>query len=87
MHKKSIEAAIKMKDEESSDSEKKPDNDVRTESIAALRAKAHQHSSKMMEVLQKNEGCEKNSDTNNSNFNSSFLSDTDVSVCQEISRQ
>ncbi|XP_045158534.2 homeobox protein Hox-B1-like [Mercenaria mercenaria] len=87
MHKKSIEAANKMKEEESSDSEKKPDSDVRTESIAALRAKAQQHSSKMLEVLQKNDGCEKTNDTSNNSFNSSFLSDTNVSVCHEILRQ
>lgn len=87
MHKKSIEAANKMKEEESSDSEKKPDSDVRTESIAALRAKAQQHSSKMLEVLQKSDGCDKNTDTANASFNSSFLSDTNVTVCHEISRQ
>ena len=87
MHKKSIEAASKMKEEESSDSDKKPDSDVRTESIAALRAKAQQHSSKMLEVLQKNEDCEKPHETTNNSFNSSFLSDTNVQVCHEISRQ
>lgn len=58
MHKKSIEAATKMKEEEgTSETEKKHDvnDDVRTESIAALRARAQQHSSKMMQALQKGE--------------------------------
>lgn len=88
MHKKSLEAASKMKeeeDDENSQTDTKPDTDVRTESIAALRAKAQQHSSKMLEVLHKNENCEKDNPGNS--FNSSFLSDTDVSVCHDISRQ
>ena len=89
MHKKSIEAASKMKEEEigSTDTAIQSDS-IKTESIATLRAKAQQHSSKMMEVLHRNNKGEITSRTTaNSSFNSSFLSDTDVTICQELSRQ
>ena len=88
MHKKSIEAAKKMKEEESSDSnENKRDREnIRSESIAVLRAKAQQHSVKILEVLQRgdSDGHGKSiEDTNN--FNNSFISDTDVT--NELTRQ
>ena len=88
MHKKSIEAAKKMKEEETTDSNEneRDREDIRSESIAALRAKAQQHSVKMLEVLQNGEngGHVKSSDETN-NFSNSFISDTEVT--NEISRQ
>ena len=88
MHKKSIEAAKKMKEEETTDSNenKRDQEDIRSESIAALRAKAQQHSVKMLEVLQKGEngGHVKSSEEANS-FSNSFISDTEVT--NELSRQ
>ena len=48
MHKKSIEAQEKLQ----ADPDTNPDrDDMRTESIAALRAKAHAHNAKIMEVV------------------------------------
>lgn len=56
MHKKSIEAASKMKEEEEDGEKKRDENDdVKSESIASLRARAQQHSSKMMQALHKGE--------------------------------
>lgn len=88
MHKKSIEAAKKMKEEETSDSNenKRDREDIRSESIAVLRAKAQQHSVKMLEVLQKGEnGGHGNSSDGTNSFNNSFLSDAEVT--NELSRQ
>ncbi|KAL4238887.1 Visual system homeobox 2 [Mactra antiquata] len=86
MHKKSLEAASKMKEEEDEiQTDTKQDSDVKTESIATLRAKAQQHSSKMLQVLKKNTQCEKNDSGNN--YNNSFLSDTEVTVCHDVCRQ
>ena len=88
MHKKSIEAAKKMKEEETTDTTEngRDREDIRSESIAALRAKAQQHSVKMLEVLQNGEngGKGKTADDTN-NLSNSFISDTDVT--NEISRQ
>ena len=88
MHKKSIEAAKKMKEEESSDSNenKRDREDIRSESIAVLRAKAQQHSVKMLEVLQRGENGGKTEPIEETtSFNNSFLSDTEVT--NELSRQ
>ena len=88
MHKKSIEAAKKMKEEETSDSnENKRDREnIRSESIAVLRAKAQQHSVKMLEVLQRddNDGHDKSIE-DSTHFNNSFISDTEVT--NELIRQ
>ena len=52
MHKKSIEAAEKLKEEESPEKEgTKEREEIRSESIAQLRAKAQEHSAKMREAL------------------------------------
>lgn len=91
MHKKSLEAASKMKEEEQSGGEDKgePNGDFRSESIAALRAKAQQHSSKMLEVLQHTDKQDTKTFSNPAanGFNSSFLVDTTITNCNDISRQ
>ena len=53
MHKKSIEAAEKLKaeDDVSDENDNRDKDEFRTESIASLRAKAQVHSAKVMEAL------------------------------------
>jgi len=77
MHKKSIEAASKMKEEED-DEEPKHDvkDDVKSESIAALRARAQQHSSKMMQVLHKDDCADRiDSGTNRVNYDNTYITE------------
>ncbi len=50
MHKKSIEAAEKLKDDDMNEPKRDKD-EMRSESIAALRAKAQEHSAKVMEGM------------------------------------
>jgi len=76
MHKKSLEAATKMKEEEEKeeDEDKKHENsDVRTESIAALRARAQHHSSKMLHVLNKGEDRDRTNDNSSSDYGGQFM--------------
>ena len=93
MHKKSIEASQKMKDEgddEPIPSDCKHKDELRSESIAALRAKAQEHSARMLSALNKDSGetDKPNTDDANSNssFDSSFFSDAG-DVPMEIVRQ
>ena len=53
MHQKSIEAAEKLKEEGDSttDDSSRNRDELRSESIAALRAKAQEHSAKVMEAI------------------------------------
>lgn len=59
MHKKSLEAAQKMKEAEddttmdSSDGKPKDKDELKSESIAALRAKAQEHSARMLQAINK----------------------------------
>ena len=79
MHKKSLEAAKKMQEEDETEAliegTGKDSDDLRSESIAALRAKAQEHSARMMEALNR-EGAKGFDDSSNSSINSSFLSDS-----------
>lgn len=90
MHKKSIEASKKMKEEEEGEEEGEEDkfrekDEFRSESIAALRAKAQEHSARMLQALNR-EGKQNIEETSNSSFDSSFFSDTgDTSM--DITRQ
>lgn len=59
MHKKSIEASQKLQEEDEDPNEAKDGKDkeeIRSESIATLRAKAQQHSAKVMEALTSHPG-------------------------------
>ncbi|XP_064600926.1 visual system homeobox 2-like [Liolophura sinensis] len=55
MHKKSIEASKKMNEEDKEESDespvKTPPKDIRSESIAALRARAQEHNAKVMQAF------------------------------------
>ncbi|OWF53405.1 visual system homeobox 2-like [Mizuhopecten yessoensis] len=88
MHKKSIEASKKMKEEENEEEEgqdNKQKDEFRSESIAALRAKAQEHSARMLQALNR-EGKQNFEETSNSSFDSSFFSDSgDTST--DIARQ
>ncbi|KAL3873125.1 hypothetical protein ACJMK2_036281 [Sinanodonta woodiana] len=87
MHKKSIEAAKKMREEESKESldGRKDKDDIRSESIAALRAKAQQHSAKMFSVLER-QNCKTMENKNDANFETSFISESE-DVENELTRQ
>lgn len=77
MHKKSIEASKKMREEEGSVDESDTNNrvkeEIRSESIAALRAKAQQHSAKLLECIEKDP--KRFDESSNNSFDSSFFSD------------
>lgn len=77
MHKKSIEASKKMREEEGSvdgsDVNNRVKEEIRSESIAALRAKAQQHSAKLMECIEKDP--KRFDESSNNSFDSSFFSD------------
>lgn len=77
-----MEAALKMKevDDCSMDDETKPRDreEFRSESIATLRAKAQEHSAKVLTALHKTRGgCDKSHDSNTS---PSLTSDSNVSL-------
>lgn len=79
MHKKSIEASKKIREEEGkinhTDPQNKEKDEFRSESIAALRAKAQEHSARMLEALNRNGKHNFADDSSNSSFDSSFFSD------------
>ncbi|ESO94127.1 hypothetical protein LOTGIDRAFT_161323 [Lottia gigantea] len=88
MHKKSIEAAQKMnevdEDSCSSDSEEKHKNkeELKSESIAALRAKAQEHSARLVGVINR-DGCvpmERNN-TLNHKINDTYQRDNGLTSC------
>ncbi|KAK3608589.1 hypothetical protein CHS0354_042581 [Potamilus streckersoni] len=87
MHKKSIEAAKKMREEESKElpDGRKEKDDIRSESIAALRAKAQQHSAKMFSVLERQD-CKTMDNKNDTSFENSFISESE-DVENELTRQ
>lgn len=70
MHKKSLEASKKIREEESREEESR---DFRSESIAQLRARAQQHNAKLLQALTDHD---KHSDNSNNSFDGSFFSDT-----------
>lgn len=79
MHKKSIEAAKKMQEEDGiltdSETDGKDRCDRKSDSIAALRAKAQEHNAKMIEALNKN-GDQSFDESSSGSFNNSFRSDS-----------
>lgn len=79
MHKKSIEAAKKMQEEDGiltdSEGDGKDRCDRKSDSIAALRAKAQEHNAKILEALNKN-GDQSFDDSSSGSFNNSFRSDS-----------
>lgn len=74
MHKKSLEASKKIREEESRE-EVSESRDFRSESIAQLRAKAQEHNAKLLQALNKSDQ-EKHSECSNNSFDGSFFSDT-----------
>lgn len=83
MHKKSLEAAHKLQQGEM-DEDKSPSsrdkNEIRSESIASLRAKAQEHSAKMMEVLNSTGSSGNKSDDSSSHLLSSDTSSDDIDL-------
>ena len=65
MHKKSLEAAHKLTedDDQQSTGNSRDRNEIRSESIATLRAKAQEHSAKVMEALSSSGGSIKAEDS------------------------
>lgn len=62
MHKKSLEASKKMSEEGEDDSSDgkttRGRDEFKSESIASLRAKAQEHSARVLQALNKDSGCE-----------------------------
>ncbi|XP_062614731.1 visual system homeobox 2-like [Saccostrea cucullata] len=76
MHKKSLEASKKMREEEGNDGgdmNNRVKEEIRSESIAALRAKAQQHSAKLLECIERDP--KSYDESSNNSFDSSFFSD------------
>lgn len=64
-----------MKEEEDSEKTRDLKDDVKSESIAALRARAQQHSSKMMQVIHKGDKVNKIETTVNNTYDNSYMSE------------
>ena len=76
MHKKSLEASKKIREEEGC-TDRTENKDFRSESIAQLRAKAQEHNAKLLQTLNKSEqqeGRQPIDDSSNSSFDGSFFS-------------
>lgn len=76
MHKKSLEASKKIREEEGC-TDRTENKDFRSESIAQLRAKAQEHNAKLLQALNKSdqqEGRQPIDDSSNSSFDESFFS-------------
>lgn len=92
MHKKSVEAATKMQEEEeqeekaATDRKTEPVDDVKSESIAALRARAQQHNSKMIHVLQKGDNREKTNNNSIDTYPGSYYCDNEPNLLNNLSR-
>ncbi|XP_071160497.1 visual system homeobox 2-like [Mytilus edulis] len=78
MHKKSLEASKKIREEEEDcvDNMDNKNTDFRSESIAQLRAKAQEHNARLLQALNKTENDKEEEECSDNSFDGSFFSDT-----------
>lgn len=78
MHKKSLEASKKIREEEEDcvDNTDNKNTDFRSESIAQLRAKAQEHNARLLQALNKTENDKEEEECSDNSFDGSFFSDT-----------